>query len=89
MSDTKDRIAVAGTPDIFTSEARAVFAAFADQLMPPDGSMPAPSALDVQGEGLDRLFPLRPELASPIREAIGWALRSMAEGGAADVFALE
>jgi hypothetical protein len=71
----------------FTADERTIFAKFADQLIPSNGSMPLPSSLEVEGAGLDRLFPLRPELAGPIRGAIAWARAQNTSD--ANVFALE
>lgn len=56
--------------DPLNSEERARFAALADRLIPADGEMPAPSALGISEELLNRVLGARPDLSQPLRRAL-------------------
>lgn len=54
----------------FSPEERETLAVLADTLIPANKNFPAPSELDVQGQGLDRLAAQRPDLLEGTRAAI-------------------
>ncbi len=61
---------------------REVFAALADVLIPAAEGMPAASAMDVQGEMLDRILGLRPDLAEAFRRGLAAATGHRASAAA-------
>ena len=60
---------------------RAHFVALAVTLMPGGEGMPAASGAESEGERRDHLLGLRPDLAQPLKEALG-ATKDMAPGDA-------
>ena len=50
---------------------RARFAHLADGLIPGTDAMPAPSAVDIGGAGLDAVLASRPDLADDLARALG------------------
>ena len=49
---------------------RATFAALADVLIPAAGSMPAPSAIGIEGRWLDRALGARPDLGAALGQVL-------------------
>jgi hypothetical protein len=64
----------------FDAAQRATFAALADVLVPAAEGMPAASAVDIAGAGLDRVLRARPDLEAPLSRilAIGVVGEAMA-----------
>ena len=52
---------------------RATLRGLADVLLPAQHRMPAASAVDVAGEGLDRVLAARPDLAAPLASVLATA----------------
>jgi hypothetical protein len=55
----------------FTDTQRATFSMLADVLVPATEQMPAASAVDISGAGLDRVLRARPDLAEPLARVLG------------------
>jgi choline dehydrogenase-like flavoprotein len=66
---------------MLSAEARAAFAALADELIPGTDEMPKPSEIGAQERWLDRALAARPDLAAPLERALaaGRDARSIAE----------
>src|SRR4051794_21690712 len=81
---TSDRDpAESGGPGMtFDAAERATFAALADVLVPAAEGMPAASAVDIAGTGLDRVLRARPDLEAPLARilAVGIVGEAMDRG---------